>query len=88
MHHFAKQIARKLKHIENWNNEQSYPWKLNSVYTKMNCILTKTFLMMRMMMIKGINNNCYDGYDNVNIIVKYFDNKHNRESSKSSKCRV
>lgn len=39
-------------------------------------------------MIKGINSNCCDGYDNVNMIVKYSDNKNNRESSKSSKCRV
>ena len=36
------------------------------------------------MMIKGINNNCCDGYDNVNIIVKYSDNKNNTESSKAS----
>lgn len=43
---------------------------------------------MIMMMIKGINSNCCDGYDNVNMIVKYSDNKNNRESSKSSKCRV
>ena len=37
-----------------------------------------------MMMIKSINNNCCDGYDNVNIIVKYSDNKNNTESSKAS----
>lgn len=50
----------------------------------MNCIWAKTFLMMIMMMIKGINNNCCDGYDNVNIIVKYSDNKNNTDSSKAS----
>ena len=35
-------------------------------------------------MIKGINNNCCDGYDNVSIIVKNSDNKNNTESSKAS----
>ena len=50
----------------------------------MNCIWAKTFLMMIMMMIKSINNNCCDGYDNVNILVKYSDNKNNTESSKAS----
>ena len=47
----------------------------------MNCISTKAFLMM---IIQGLRNNSGDGYDNITIIIRYFDNNNNIDSSNSS----
>ena len=44
----------------------------------MNCISTEAFLMM---IIKGLKNNSGDEYDNITIIIRYFDNKNNTDSS-------
>ena len=47
----------------------------------MNCISTKAFLMM---IIQDLKNNSGDGYDNITIIIRYFDNNKNIDRSNSS----